>query len=73
MVQCFAPYLFRVRLETCARHIHHFVWVPRCFTKYFHLKKLPAGVQIHVLVQGGNFVTGRRIKNSGLDVSQGQK
>jgi hypothetical protein len=28
------------------------MWVPRFFTKYFQLKKLPAGVQIHVLVQG---------------------
>jgi hypothetical protein len=28
------------------------VWVPRFFTKYFQLKKLPAGVQIHVLVLG---------------------
>jgi hypothetical protein len=28
------------------------VWVPRFFTKYFQLKKLPAGVQMHVLVQG---------------------
>jgi hypothetical protein len=28
------------------------MWVPRFFTKYFQLKKLTAGVQIHVLVQG---------------------
>jgi hypothetical protein len=28
------------------------VWVPRLFKKYFQLKKLPAGVQIHVLVLG---------------------
>jgi hypothetical protein len=27
------------------------VWVPRFFTKYSQLKKLPAGVQMHVLVQ----------------------
>jgi hypothetical protein len=32
------------------RGIYHFVWVPRFFTKNFQLKKLPAGVQIHVLV-----------------------
>jgi hypothetical protein len=60
------------------------VWVPRFFTKYFQLKILPAGVQIHVLVQGYKGLTkvpSRRVisspeeeyKNSGLDVSQGQK
>jgi hypothetical protein len=43
--------LSRLELETCAG-IYHFVWVPRFFTKNFHLKKLPAGVQIHVLIQG---------------------
>jgi len=43
--------LFRLGLETCARHLSLCVG-PRFFTKYFQLKKLPAGVQIHVLVQG---------------------
>jgi hypothetical protein len=28
------------------------VWVPRFFTKYFQLKKLPAGVQFNVLILG---------------------
>jgi hypothetical protein len=28
------------------------VYVPRFFKKYFQLKKLPAGDQIHVLVLG---------------------
>ncbi len=35
----------------------HFVWVPRFFTKNFHLKKLPAGFQIHVSVQGYKWLT----------------
>jgi hypothetical protein len=33
------------------------VWVPRFFTKNFQLKKLPAGVQIHVLVQRYKWLT----------------
>jgi hypothetical protein len=60
------------------------VWAPRFFTKNFQLKKLPAGVQIYVLVQGYKWLTklpSRRVisspeeelKNSGLDVSQSQK
>jgi hypothetical protein len=60
------------------------VWVPRFFTKYFQLKKLPARVQIHVLVQGFKGLTklpSKRVisspeeeyKNYNLDVSQDQK
>jgi hypothetical protein len=60
------------------------VWVPRFFTKNFQLKKLPAGVQIHVLVQGYKWLTklpSRRVisspeedlKNTGLNVSLGKK
>ncbi len=76
--------LFMLGLETCVG-IYHFVWVPRFFTKYFQLKKLLVGVQIHVLVQrykGLTKLPSRRVisrplknskKNCALDVSQGQK
>jgi hypothetical protein len=40
------------------------VWVPRFFTKYFQLKKLPAGVQIHVLVLGYKGLPSRRVISS---------
>jgi hypothetical protein len=66
------------------RGIYHFVWVPRIFTKYFQMKKVPAWVQIHFLIQrykGLTKLPSRRVisspeeekRNSGLHVSQGQK
>jgi hypothetical protein len=31
--------------------VYGFVWVPRFLKNYFHLMKLPAGVQIRILLQ----------------------
>jgi hypothetical protein len=58
------PHIFvQVRARELSKHISLCVG-PRFFTKNFQLKKLPAGFEIHVLVQAdeitlqeGNFVT----------------
>jgi hypothetical protein len=53
--------LFRSGLETCVRHLSPCVG-PRFFTKYFQLKKLPAGIKIknkktvvYMLAKGKNY------------------